>query len=364
MNSDTMEDNVKGSFTNKTKNLLYNFSILTIVALLIIFFTLKYYRDGDFFNSIFFEFIYQIIPEVVAALLTFVVIYWLVDKKGIQLKKTLEKKILGKVTSSEAEIRELKEIINNTDNNIKYVKEKLSITDKLYNLLSNRQNSIQQLLYTVNRTNPFVGKYFTHATEKYFDNFRARDENFIIQGEYQCLIQYIVFWEYIVEEQKMIKLNKNNKKPILVRIVHSNSIDIWTNEDNQYRVFTIELLKLQKQFSDNGGKIVRILLGPEEKPTTKYTETIKLMEQYGIEAKYLPISEYSNKRFDYALLYDERLILKWFSDQIGDGLGEMIIQSDLERKVLTSWAELYYKLQEKGDPITSIPPDREFFEIK
>ena len=135
-------------------------------------------------------------------------------------------------------------------------------------------------------------------------------------------------------------------------------------DSNKYRIFTLELLKLQKQFVDNGGKVVRILLGPEKIASSKYTATIKLMEQYGIEAKYLPISEYSNKRFDYALLYDERLILKWFSDQIGDGLGEMVIQNDLERKVLTSWAELYYKLQETGNPITSIPPDREFFEIE
>lgn len=103
-----------------------------------------------------------------------------------------------------------------------------------------------------------------------------------------------------------------------------------------------------------------MLIGPHPTPNEDYQAVIEKMGNIGIEVKYFHDKEVMERDFDFLFLADENIVLKWFSGATGRRLAGCTIEDKIEDVVIKTWASLFEKTKEMGDPVNSIPPDREF----
>ena len=81
---------------------------------------------------------------------------------------------------------------------------------------------------------------------------------FKVNGETWALTSYRFFWESLLKTQQEKKAAGDTDR-LVVRITHSNSIDIWGRDIPQVQA----LLKVQKRFCTAGGAIARVFIGSE-----------------------------------------------------------------------------------------------------
>ena len=271
------------------------------------------------------------------------------------------------------EISVLHEKIETLSKVIKQVNEKSETDVKIYNIVNEQHKRVRNLIFHIRKSTPFVNRYYTAVLSSYHGLFSVEDNGFKISDEYLSLISYVTFWKYMLEKQKDLKreAEENNINPhdncLVARVVHSNSIDIWTNEHDKYKEFTNQLLDLQKEFIENKGIVVRVFLGPYEKPNDKYKLAMQKMTENNIESKYLQQTQFNKLPYDFLVMFDEQFAYQWYSDTIGDSLASTMIRDFvmkrrdfLNEEIIQKWDYLFNYLKRSGDPITSIPPTREY----
>lgn len=232
------------------------------------------------------------------------------------------------------------------------------VTSELFNTLKSEQIELQKIYTFLHSKDIILKEFGNNMIQKYLEGFKVDNEGITFTGEHWSLSTYIQFWEYLANKQKQIKESKIGDN-IIARITHSNDINIWKSDTKLYRSYSESSYLYQKKFTDNGGIIVRILLGEDDKPNDDYKQVMKKMEGAGIEAKYLPQKYISEKDFDFLFLADEGIVMKWFSGNKGQKLSKCTIVDNVENVVEQTWAKLYDILNRNDDGIQSIAPNRQ-----
>ncbi|MEZ4941273.1 MAG: hypothetical protein R3D58_10405 [Saprospiraceae bacterium] len=328
----------------------------TLIALAGIYILIKIFKFEEYYGL---DLLFQIIPDLIAALIAFLVVYYLFIRKGISNEREEELNLLNEIRNEQSMSKETLEKINNE---LSILIDNAHNSHEIVKIIKGQNERIRNLILHCAKSGPFVGRFYTQTMKKYHEEFSIESNGFVITNEYLSLIIYIQFWEYLVAQQKKIPYNSSNS-PIIARVVHSNTIHIWTNKHDKYKEFTNKLLRLQKEFVDAGGIIVRILIGKTFEPDKAYKNVIALMRQYRIDIKYLQQSEYNKLDYDFVLLMDENMVLKWFSDASGNTLYKTVIHDFVEKQVWEKWSELFDELKHKGGDheIKSIPDDRQYY---
>lgn len=345
---------------NPLRYTLYLISIVACIALLSVYTILELIKPNALnLFAVLGGFLQQIIPEIFSVLLVFIVLYYIVDKKGIKIKESLEEEIVQLLEKLNTLSNDIDRDLNDVKKDVDYLKEKANISTELFSIVNKRNSKIQDLMSTANASHPFVGKYYKFIMKTYHDVFDVNSNGFLISNEQICLLVYCYFWEYLINQQKQRR--KENSQNLIVRVVHSNSIAIWVNDDKKYELFNNRLLKLQKEFIEYGGIVVRILIGSDPIPNEDYRKVIANMAEFGIECKYLQKNGYTPLNYDFAILLDEKMTLKWVSDAAGDSLSGMEVRDEIEKEATERWDDFFEELEMKGDPIKSIPLNRQYF---
>jgi hypothetical protein len=319
-------------------------SVCIAVAFLYLYlFDTKFIQDHPFGN-----FLGGVLPNFFASAIGVAIVYFLFTRKGIDPYSTIRDAIF--------EDRQMNQKLKQE---IELTKTQMSLNKEIYSVLDKQNNDFKRLALHILDSNPLAKGLSKRILESFLHKFEAFSNGINIKDEYMSLYSYITFWEYLSELQEKKKKDKDDC--IVVRVVHSNSIHIWTNEHDKYKELSIEIYRWQRKFIANGGIIVRILIGKDEFPNESYQRAMKEMEKCGIDAKYLHKSQKVRLQYDFLLLFDEKFTVKWKSDAHGDGLSECEYFDSISKDDARTWQYLFYELRDKGNPITSIPQNREFF---
>ncbi|MTB52784.1 hypothetical protein [Lewinella sp. W8] len=190
------------------------------------------------------------------------------------------------------------------------------------------------------RRNELTKSSLLELTSQYFKRLEIQNDSFLIQGEQTILNAYSLFWENMIIEQKRRK--KLKKDPLIARITHSNSLRVWSDNGPDQ---TKDLYKLQKEFIDYGGRVIRFIgiskanLTPDE--NTKHV--LSKMDAHDICAYYVPAKK-DYLEYDYLYLYDEKLILRWYTTSGGTHIArmEVVENATTEDPAYESWSDLWY----------------------
>jgi hypothetical protein len=234
------------------------------------------------------------------------------------------------------------------------------VSTRLFESLKTEQVELQKIYSHLQGRKIEIQEYGNELIKHYLAGFKLYKGGIALEGEHWSLQSYIQFWQYLAEKQQNISEHKNQNN-IIVRLTHSNDINIWRTSSKPYKEYAEDAYLFQKKFIKHGGIVVRVLIGEVETPTDDYKEVIAKMENIGIEVKYLPQSEVPERDFDFLFLADEEIVLKWFSGNNGRRLSKCEITDHVEDVVRRTWASLFEKLLERGDPIVSIPKERQHF---
>lgn len=183
------------------------------------------------------------------------------------------------------------------------------------------------------------------AFSAYLQDFRLIDDGIKTEGEAWAVKSYSYFWERLLAEQR--KRRGNSDKPIVVRITHSNSINIWSDEHSDI----INLMNLQKDFVSNGGRIARIFLGNEPEPNDKYKRVLAKMRSMNINAFYHQHESSINLPYDFLWVADLEVAVKWYSGAGGTSLGSceiLKVRESAARDLRNKWDSLWRQLADKS----------------
>jgi hypothetical protein len=346
---------------SKIRYVLHVTAIVGCITVLVIYLLL--HTNDYIYNTALGAFLGEVLPDIFAALLSVVVVYFLFTRKGVNPTEVYEEGI----ESNHMMIAELNKNIDLLKLQIKLQKEETNISKKIFRILDASNVRFKNLVSHINYADHFSKGLSTHMLNELFNRYEPITKGLRIKDEILSLQTYVYLWEYLSEFQKKIsdsnkKLGINNTENCLIaRVVHSNTIDIWTNEHDKYKDLSRQIFKWKKRFIDNGGIIVRIIIGDELNPNNDYLKAMDEMRKIGIEVKYLarPIS--TRIRYDFLLLYDESFIVKWISDAPGVALSECEYLNSNNKETARRWEDLFYLLRDRGNSISSIPDEREFF---
>ena len=240
----------------------------------------------------------------------------------------------------------------------KSINRQLESSQNIFETLKQEETKIKEIFLHLNSKDLLFKEFGTILINDYLNGFSLTKKGIDLTGEYWALQTYVKFWETICNEQVIRKAQKGDK-PLIARITHSNNVDIWLESNSPYRQFSVTLYLLQQKFIEDGGVVVRMLIGPTPEPNEKYIQVIKTMEDIGIEVKYFCNNEVEESDYDFLYLDDEEMVLKWQSAQSGVRLAKCIVENFIDNRIKRSWDYLYYRCKEKGTPVISIPEDRQ-----
>jgi len=219
------------------------------------------------------------------------------------------------------------------------------------------ETELKDTYLEIKQRNVFLRDFAVKLISSYLHGFRNVDNGIELSGEYWALKTYVEFWNQLILLQK--ERNQNNGKNVIVRCTHSNDIRIWIEYDRAYQDFSYDLYRNQREFIKEGGQIIRVFIGEDDKPNNDYEKVMRKMEKIKIETKYLSQKEAIERSFDFLYMPDEEVNMKWISGSRGKRLAKCIIEDKIDNEVRATWNSLWDKLIEKGDPIKSIPKGRE-----
>lgn len=231
-------------------------------------------------------------------------------------------------------------------------------TQRLFESLEQEDKKLQKIFNHLHQRNNLIKAFGTSLVNAYLEGFQLIPNGYHLIGEYWALKTNVRFWEYLSALQEN-KKNANDSQFMIARVTHSNDISVWIEDYKPYRHFSHDLYWFQEKFIKNGGKIIRMLIGPTDTPNEDYQKVIHKMESIGIEVKYFSESEVVERDFDFLYLADEKIVLKWFSGASGKRIARCTIEDRVEDEVRLTWNTLFYKALKKGNPVKSIPKDRE-----
>lgn len=244
--------------------------------------------------------------------------------------------------------------IPDNSSTLDYIGEELQGVDKFVKNLSIDKKRVSEIEGHLFGREDLVRDFGFKIWNDYLNGFQITEGGLYLEGEELSIKTAIKLWRMLSLKQLL-----NPDKKIIARITHSNDISIWLPEENDA---SNDLYIFQQQFVKNGGVIVRFLIGPSKQPSERYLRAMRKMEEIGIEVRYFYIQEVGEKDFDFLYLHDEKLVLKWYSGIQGNNLSGCFISDKQEEEIINRWATLFYKAKNDGNPITKIPPQREFYE--
>ena len=248
--------------------------------------------------------------------------------------------------------------IPNIEKILRIIQREAETTETLLQNLKKEDRKIQKIFLHINSRNIRLKDFGSSLANKYLNGFELRDHGFHLIGEYWALKTYVLFWDFLSKEQEERK-TAGNPENIIARVTHSNDVSIWQESYKPYHPFSQDLYLFQKKFVKNGGTIVRMLIGPFKEPDENYKSVISKMESIGIEVKYFHDEDVAERDFDFLFLADEKIVLKWFSGALGKRLAGCTLEDVVDDEVMKTWAALYEKCKERGDPVKSIPDGRQ-----
>ena len=231
-------------------------------------------------------------------------------------------------------------------------------TQKLLESLEQEDKKLQKIFHHLYQKNQYTKEFGTFLINLYLEGFQLIPNGYHLIGEYWALKTNVKFWEYLSNLQERKKLT-NDPQFMIARVTHSNDISVWIEDNKTYQHFSHDLYWFQEKFIKNGGKIIRMLVGPTDIPNEEYQKVIRKMESIGIEVKYFAESEVIERDFDFLYLADEKIVLKWFSGASGKRIARCTIEDKVEDEVRLTWNTLFYETLKKGNPVKSIPKERE-----
>ena len=188
--------------------------------------------------------------------------------------------------------------------------------------------------------------------DDYIKRFSVTDFGFKVDGETWALLSYKFFWERLLRAQQ--ERTAGNEDRLVVRITHSNSIDIWGRDIPQVH----DLLKVQKAFCEAGGEIARLFLGNEPEQNKDYELVISMMHDFDIKAFYLYVPK-NPMDYDFLWVSGPDFVVKWNSGAGGSLLSSCEISKAHENEVnylKSQWASLWRQISAKkasfGDYLT------------
>lgn len=223
------------------------------------------------------------------------------NKLESQSKKAIIKGLDRANIQVEINAGKIKELEKNQKN---WIKELQLLNEKIINDAS----SIRQLRQSMTASNNKVMIKVGHDTvDNLVKGIAVEKAKFVVAGEHLAVQLYIQFWEILVSEQEANK--KQNKDPLVALASHTNDVKLWLVSDNE---FSQTILDLQRNFTNNGGVIVRILVNKNEShPSSEYQEALCKMKDYGITARYLK-SETELYGYDIIIVKDLNIVARWY----------------------------------------------------
>lgn len=234
------------------------------------------------------------------------------------------------------------------------IEESLNSTDKFISKLIANRNKVTEIESHLFSRKEILKDVGFKIWNDYLNSFEITESGIYLPGEELALNTSIRIWRFL-----SIKQSQDKNHPIIARITHSNDVSVWLPEENS---ISNELYIYQKNFIENGGKIIRILIGHPKQPDERYNKVMNNMKEIGIDVRYFSVEEVGEKEFDFLYLHDESFVLKWYSGMNGKNIAGCFISDLPDESIINRWATLFFKAKSNGVPITSIPKEREFSE--
>jgi hypothetical protein len=254
----------------------------------------------------------------------------------------------------------------NSEVTINEVKDQISDLNEVLKktLHSNANNN-----HSFSRTsliNDVISRSEDEIYKTYNSKFDRDETGFKVVGQEWSLEAYEVIWRHLVQTQKEL-CTKKSKHFIICRITHSTDITIWSTK-KELSATAMSLLQLQKDFVEFGGKIIRVIIHPNEKPSEDYLQVEGDMRKANIITRLVPVI--SNAEYNYDFLWAStnesaldchgdhniQVIVKWHPGNHGVRLKECEITNIVDNDLRRLW-RLYANLAN----VTEIPEDRNTF---
>jgi hypothetical protein len=234
-----------------------------------------------------------------------------------------------------------------------YQHELKRLTDIL-SIDGNRTHSLRTHLASLK---PFLKIVGSEVLTDYMQSLQRAEHGLSIEGSFWALRSYEKFWRFLVAEQK--KIGNDPQKCLIARITHTNDVNLWLPDKE---TISQSLLIHQREFIKAGGKIVRILVGPtqniNEPDAQAYKQAKKLMEEGGIEVKYIP-KQGADYSYDFAWIAEAGYVVKWYSGAGGQALYKCEILDKVDETIVEMWRALADRARNEDSSISSIPDARE-----
>lgn len=177
-------------------------------------------------------------------------------------------------------------------------------------------NKLEKAIDNINFASDFVNKItmvgdktetIRKVSQKAIGQFVANldvnnhEDRVVFSGQQTSIAAYAEFWRIIRDEQRRRK--KKDEQPLVARITHSNSIEIWLRDGLSKRGDLAKIRTYEEDFVEADGAIFRILVNADRTPknsdrTSDYLTAAKRMGGHGVVPAYVDISQDINGDFD------------------------------------------------------------------
>jgi len=210
------------------------------------------------------------------------------------------------------DVREMSSLLPNIEKSLAALKG-FSDLDKLREMLQGRKDSIGRAgLETLNKLTTSMQPL-------------QKNRGFVVRSESFALDAYEHYWKILLEEQ----LGRKKVEPnyhIIVRVTHSSTSHIWDSPNMAHAI------RLQKNFIEAGGVIVRVFLNDKLTPPADTLRHMADMRKYKVHVFYIYSGKVTELESDF--LWADPVLLEWISGQSRDKLSMCRISEpdDTERR--------------------------------
>lgn len=318
-------------------------SIFGLISIIATHTALEFKGDKDLtIISILKDFFISILPELFSTLLIFIILYIVYDIFGLRIRKEFNEEILSKT-------EKVSNTVDIMQPNIAFIKTKIDSNISIFDLVKNQKDKVKKLIFTVTKSNIFCKGFYKKVLDEYYKSFKILNDGFHVDDEYLSLSFYTTFWEYLLCLQE-----KSPNEKLIARVIHSNNIQIWQENDIKYKIYSSQLLQLQKDFLAAGGLIIRIFIGSDIEPSPSYQSVMNNMESIGVRTDYLNDAKYTLK-YDFVALFKENFTLQWFSSQNSNDIVGSLVKNSVDSEVLDMWHRIYEGSIKKSTKKNLIP---------
>lgn len=178
----------------------------------------------------------------------------------------------------------------------------------------------------VRRNRNLTGTLLSQLNAELERAVKVQESQFVVDHETLAILSYDTFWKLLVEQSEA-------RRKLTVHTIHSCALDVWVEHP-----LTTSLLNRQREFCQNGGKIVRILCDRNAVPSEQVRSAAKSMVEAGIDVVYYNLASKRitdhNFNWDYAIVHETGDAAIWdsFANSPGGVIGEAVYLNQGEYK--------------------------------